>query len=235
MFKKIAATILTASILMFSLTAFALTLDEAKTNIDKWASEKRLGAKDHSQAVATLQGLVNKGVPVEHAYQVVEASVNHGVKGRDLAGIAKSIESVGPAARRDAASVAANAIQHKYNARETVQMTNTFGKAVASGASAGGTLRVMSSGINKGLGTGKVMTAASAYAGEIKSGTAPEKASENAMRTMDRQRTSEDGRDGFRDINHGSMGNGSGMDHGFRMGNGADSGMGPGMMGRPRM
>ncbi len=235
MFKKVVTTIVTASILMFSLTAFALTLDEAKTNIDKRASDKKLGAKDHSQAIATLQGLVKKGVPVEHAYQVVEASINQGMKGKDLAEIAKSVESVGPAARRGAASVAANAIQHKYNAQETAQMANTFGKTVAAGAPAGGTLQVMSSGINKGLGTGKIITAASTYSGEIKSGTAPDKASENAMRTMDRQRTAESDQDGFRDMNHGNMGNGSGMDHGFRMGNGAGSGMGPGMMGGPRM
>ena len=64
---------------------------------------RSLNAKDHSQAVTTLQGLVDKGVPVDHAYRVVEASINQGMKGKDLAEVAKSIEAAGPAARKDAA------------------------------------------------------------------------------------------------------------------------------------
>lgn len=228
--KKLLTAIMTGSILMFGTAAFALTLNEAKANVDKQATEKKLNAQDHSQAVNTLQGLVDKGVPVDHAYRVVEASINQGIKGKDLAEVAKSIETAGSAARKDAASVAADAIQHKYNAGETAQMTNTFGKTVAAGAPADKTSQVMSNGINKGLGAGRITAATNAYAGEIKSGTAPDKAADNAMRTMDRERTMQQDRDMSRDRDH--MGDGSGMARGSGMDHG--SGMGPGMGGSRR-
>jgi hypothetical protein len=183
--KKLLTIIVTGSILLFGVSAFALTMDEAKANIDKQATEKKLGAKDHSRAVTTLQGLVDKGVPVEHAYRVVEASINQGIKCKDLAKIATSIERTAPAARTEAAAVAADAIQHRYSARETVQMTNAFGKTVATGAPADKTTQVMCSGINKGLKTSRIVATANTYAGEIRSGTAPDKAVENADHTMD--------------------------------------------------
>lgn len=236
MLKKFLMTGVAGSILMFGAAAIALTLDEAKVNIDKQATEKKFEAKDRSQAVATLQGLVDKGVPVEHAYRVVEASINQGMKGKDLAEVAKSIEHAGPAARKDAASVAADAIQHKYSSRETVQMTNAFGKTVAAGAPADKTSEVMTSGIHRGLGAGKITAAANAYAGEIKSGTAPGNAAENATRTMDQDRTMQQDRIMSHDhMGDGSgMGHGAGMDHGSGMGYGAGSGMGPGMGGPGR-
>jgi hypothetical protein len=209
------------------MTAFALTVDDAKTSIDRHATEKKLNAQDHSQAVKTLQGLVDKGVPVDHAYRVVEASISQGMKGQDLAEVARSIEAAGPAARKDAASVAADTIQHKYTVRDTVQMTNTFGKTVAAGAPADRTSQMMSNGINKGVGAGKITTATNAYAGEIRSGTAPDKAANNAVRTMDRDRTRQHDRDMSHDRDHRGagtgMGGGMGMDH--------RSGMGPGMGG----
>jgi len=228
--RKLLMTVLTGSILIFGTTTFALTLDEATTNIDKQATEKKLDAKDHSQATATLQGLVAKGVPVEHAVRVVEASINQGMKGKDLADVAGSIETAG-GARKEAAAIAAEAIEHKYSARETVQMTNTFGKTVAAGAPADKTAQVMSSGINKGVQAGKITAATNAYAGEIRSGTAPDKAAENATRTMDRDRTMRHDRDMTHDRDH--MGSGSGMDHGMDHGPGMGSGAGPGM-GGPR-
>ena len=40
----------------------------------------------------TLQKLVQNGVPVEHAYRVVEASINQGIKGQELAEIARTME-----------------------------------------------------------------------------------------------------------------------------------------------
>jgi hypothetical protein len=223
--KKVLTILMTGSMLLFGMTAFALTVDEAKTDIDRQAAEKKLNAQDHSQAVKTLQGLVDKGVPVDHAYRVVEASINQGMKGRDLAEVARSIEAAGPGARKDAASVAAEAIRHRYTARETVQMTNTFGKTVAAGAPADRTFQVMSNGINKGVGAGKITTATNAYAGEIRSGTAPDQAADNATRTMDRDRTMQHDRD----MTHDHMGAGSGMNGGMGMDHG--SGMGPGMGG----
>jgi hypothetical protein len=224
--KKVLTTLMTGSILLFGMTAFALTENEAKTNIDRQATAKKLNAQDHSQAVKTLQGLVDNGVPVDHAYRVVEASINQGMKGQDLAEVARSIEAAGPGARKDAATVAADAIQHKYTARETVQMTSTFGKTVAAGAPVDKTSQVMSNGINKGVGAGKITAATTAYAGEIKSGTAPDKAADNATRTMDKNGTRQHDRDMARDSDH--MGGGSGMDRGG-MGMDHGSGMGSGM------
>ncbi len=229
--KKLLTIFLTGSMLLVGARAFALTLDEAKTDIDKQATEKKLGAKDHSQATATLQRLVDRGVPVEHAYRVVEASIDQGIKGKDLAEVAKSIESTGPGARTNAASVAADAIQHKYTARDTVQMTNTYGKTVAAGAPVDGATQVMSHGITNGIPAGQITAAANTYAGEIRSGTAPGKAAENATRTMDRDR--------HRMHDHDHMGSGPGMDHGIDHGGGMGPGAGPGMggmggMGGPR-
>ncbi len=216
MLKKLLSGIFAAGILLSGAAAFALTMDEAKANIDKQASAKKLGAGDHSQAVATLQGLVDKGVPIEHAYRVVEASINQGIKGKELAGIAKSIEAAGPAARKDAATVATDAIQHKYSGRETAQLTNTFGKTVASGAPADKTSQVMTTGIGKGLGENRVIAATNRFAGDIKSGMAPDKAAENATRTMDRDRTMQQDRDMTRD----RMGDRQGMGPGSGMGSG---------------
>jgi hypothetical protein len=221
--KKLVTIIVTGSILLVGMTAFALTVDEAKNNIDRQATEKKLNAQDRSQAVKTLQGLVDKGLPVDHAYRVVEASINQGMKGKDLAEVARSIEAAGPAARKDAASVAADAIQHKYTVRDTVQMTNTFGKTVAAGAPVDKTSQVMSNGINKGVEAAKITAATNVYAGEIKSGTAPDKAADNATRTMDKDRTRQHDRDMARDRDH--MVTGSGTDH---SGMGTDHGAGMG-------
>ncbi len=229
--KKLLTVLITGSMLLFGTAAFALTLDEAKTGIDKQAAEKKLDAKDHSQATATLQRLVDQGVPVEHAYRVVDAAINQGLKGKDLAEVAKSIESAGPGARKDAATVAADAIQHRYTARETVEMTNTFGKTVAAGAPVDKTTQVLSHGITNGVPAGKITAAANGYAGAIRSGTAPDKAADDATRTMDRDR--------HMHHDHDRMGSGPGMDHGMDHGGGMGPGAGPGMggpggMGGPR-
>ncbi len=230
--KKLLTAIAAGCVLLFGTAAFALTLDEAKTGIDKQSTAKKLSAQEHSQAVSTLQGLVEKGVPVDHAYRVVDAAINQGLKGKDLAEVARSIETAAPGARKDAAAVAADAIRHRYTAHETVQMTSTFGRTVASGAPAGRTAEVMSHGITKGVGAGGITAAMNTYAGEIKSGTAPDRAAENATRTMDRDRTMEHDRNMSQD--HDRMGSGPGMDHGSGMGPGAGAGPGMGGMGGPK-
>lgn len=221
--KKILMMVLAGSMLLFGTTVFALTMDEAKVQIDKQAAEKNLSASDHSHAVATLQGLVDKGVPVEHAYRVVDASINHGIKGKDLSEVAKSVENTTPAARKDAAGVAADAIRHRYTVRETVQLTNSFGKAVEAGAQPGQASQVMTQGINKGHGAGSITAAMNTYAEQVRAGTPAGRAADTAARTMDRDRTMQQDRDMMHDRDH--MGTGSGMDHGG-MDHGA--GMGPG-------
>jgi len=73
--------------------ALAMTPDEAKTTIRQQAVGKGLDAKDVSQAVSTLEQLIAKGVPVEHAYDVVKAAIDGGVRGTDLAAIARKTPS----------------------------------------------------------------------------------------------------------------------------------------------
>ncbi len=133
MLRKSIITFIAGAMLLFGGTVFALTLDEAKADIDRHATEKKLGAADHSQATTVLQELVNKGVPVEHAYNVVNAAINEGIRGKDLAAIAKSIEANNPDARKGAADVAATAIKHRYTAQETVKAMNSYRASVASG------------------------------------------------------------------------------------------------------
>jgi len=222
--NKLVTTIVTGGMLLFGTAAFALTLDEARATIDKEAMERKLDAKDRSQATATLRRLVDKGVPVEHAFRVVDAAINQGMNGRDLAEVAGSIESTGPGARKDAAAAAADAIHHRYTAHETVQMMNAFGKTVAAGAPAEGTSWVMSRGIDKGTGATRITAAMHAYSREIRSGTPPDKAAANADRAMDRDKTRQQDRDMSRDRDRTS--GGSGMDHGSGPGAGAGPGMG---------
>lgn len=80
-----------AGLLAISLSgaAWAMTPDEAKTAIRQQARGQGLQAKDVSQAVNTLEQLVAKGVPVDHAYDVVKAAINDGVRGTELAAIAR--------------------------------------------------------------------------------------------------------------------------------------------------
>ncbi len=228
---KKALTITMTGIFLFAAAAFALTLDEAKTHIDKQATDRNLSATDHSQAITTLQGLVDKGVPVEQANRVVEESINHNIKGKDLAAVTKSVVETRTDARKEAATVAADAIQHKYTARETVQMTNTFGKTVTAGAPPDKTSQVMSNGISKGVGAGSITTAMNGFSAEIRSGASPDRAAAAATQAMDRGATMQQDRDMSRD----HMGAGAGMDHGgMDHGAGMGPGAGPGMGGSRR-
>ena len=99
-------------------TAWAQTQDEARVEIQKHADEKRLNAEDRTAAVETLNALVQKGVPVERAYEVVEAAINKDIKGPELADIAKYIQD-----RRDegvtADAAAAETVSHIE--RDTMQ------------------------------------------------------------------------------------------------------------------
>ena len=99
-------------------TAWAQTQDEARVEIQKHADEKGLNAKDRTAAVETLNTLVQKGVPVERAYEVVEAAINKDIKGPELADIAKYIQD-----RRDegvtADAAAAETVSHIE--RDTMQ------------------------------------------------------------------------------------------------------------------
>ena len=104
-----AAVVVVASFLFMGGISEALTLDEAKAQVEKQAAEKRLTAGERTAAVENLQKMVQNGVPAEYAAKVVDASINAGIKGKELAAIAHSIVSVPSDARDEAAAVAAYA------------------------------------------------------------------------------------------------------------------------------
>ena len=71
--------------------AWAMSQDEAKTQLRQDAVKQGFAAKDVSQALATLNDLIQKGVPVDQAYKVVDACVDQGIRGKDLADVAKTM------------------------------------------------------------------------------------------------------------------------------------------------
>mgnify|MGYP006382340581 CR=1 FL=1 len=92
MFKTRVFMTVIAMTLVLGGAAYALTQEEARTRVEKQAADKGWTAQERSQATETLQKLVQNGVPVEHAYRVVEASINQGIKGQELAEIARTME-----------------------------------------------------------------------------------------------------------------------------------------------
>ena len=220
MLRKISLVAVVISLLAFGGIANAITIDEAKAKVEKEATERNLTSADRSEAVTTLQGLVEKGVPVEHAYNVVDASINQGIKGKELAEIAKSIESAKPEARKDAAFVATRAVEKKYNTKETVQMVNKFSQTVEKGSPSEKTAEVMTRNMDSGVSSKQVINSTERFGKDIKSGMSPERAMERSMlMEKDRERMgSESG-----------MGKGSGTGFGSGMGHGSDMGMGSGM------
>ena len=220
MLRKISLVAVVISLLAFGGIANAITIDEAKAKVEKEATERNLTSADRSEAVTTLQGLVEKGVPVEHAYNVVDASINQGIKGKELAEIAKSIESAKPEARKDAAFVATRAVEKKYNTKETVQMVNKFSQTVEKGSPSEKTAEVMTRNMDSGVSSKQVINSTERFGKDIKSGMSPERAMERSM-LMEKYRE--------RMGSESGMGKGSGTGFGSGMGHGSDMGMGSGM------
>ncbi len=137
-------------------------------------------------------------------------------------------------------SVAAFAFTPDEVKANTGKQTTERKLRVKDHAQANRTSAIMSNGINKEHGPGKVATAANAPTGGNKYGT-PGKATKKGPHNMDSNRNGNRHHDrGMdhainRDMTHNHMGSGqgmaygSGMNHGSHMGYGAGSGMGPGM------
>ena len=77
---------------------------------------------------------MEKGVPVEHASKVVDACIDKGIR-KELSNIAKSIESVTPDARDEAATVANDAIAHNYKTKDVINTVEALDIAVKDGQS----------------------------------------------------------------------------------------------------
>lgn len=87
-----AAAFILAISLLAAGSAYALTKEEAMARAEKRATERGLIASEKSVAVKTLSDLVAQGVPVDHALRVVTAAIDGGVRGEELAAIARSMD-----------------------------------------------------------------------------------------------------------------------------------------------
>lgn len=85
-----------AGILMLGLglsSAFAMTEVEARAAVSEHAKASKWEDKHRTEAVNTLNKLMQDGVPVDKAYDVVNACIDKGIRGADLAKIAKDIDT----------------------------------------------------------------------------------------------------------------------------------------------
>lgn len=78
-----------------SLPAWALTEAEARIGIEQQAANQQLDTDDRTAAVEAMSTLVQKGMPVERAYELVEAAIAKGVRGPQFADFAKYVENRG--------------------------------------------------------------------------------------------------------------------------------------------
>ena len=74
-------------------SAFAMTEDEARLAVGEHAKASKWEDKYRTEAVNTLNKLMQDGVPVDKAYAVVNACIDKGIRGSDLAKIAKDIDT----------------------------------------------------------------------------------------------------------------------------------------------
>jgi hypothetical protein len=68
-------------------------LARAASRLTQAASDRGLSAADGSQAVAVLQRLAGRGLPVRHALQVVMTAVERGRRGGEIGTLAEGVES----------------------------------------------------------------------------------------------------------------------------------------------
>ncbi len=181
-----AAVVVVASFLFFGGISEALTIDEAKAQIEKQAAEKRLTTQEQTAAVENLQKLVQNGVPVEHAAKVVNAGINAGIKGKELAAITQSIVSVPSDARDEAAAVAAYAVTHKYKAKDVANTVETMNGAVKSGTKPDVAEKMVTMCMDKGMSMDEMKDTMKNFINDTKKGTSPEKAMEHAAAYADK-------------------------------------------------
>lgn len=144
-------------------SAFAMSEDEARTAVSEHAKASKWEDKYRTEAVNTLNKLIQDGVPVDKAYDVVNACIDKGIRGPDLAQVAQDID-----ARMDKGTSAEAAVKEAMNRIE--QRATRDGRDQArdaareharehardhggSGYGAGG--REMSGGAGGGFGTGR--------------------------------------------------------------------------------
>lgn len=148
-------------------TASAMTEVEARAAVSEHAKASKWEDKYRTEAVNTLNKLMQDGVPVDMAYDVVNACIDKGIRGSDLAKIAKDIDTrmdkgvSAETAVKDAMSRIEQYATHDGRdqardvAREqTREQTRDHG-GMGSGYGAGAGSSEMGSGAGSGYGTGR--------------------------------------------------------------------------------
>lgn len=102
--------------------AWAFSEKDARAELEKHAVDARLASKDRSAALSALSALVSKGVPVEQAYEIVEAGIDKGMTAKEFGDMSKYVET----RREQGASVkaAANELASRIEQREAAQQNH---------------------------------------------------------------------------------------------------------------
>lgn len=87
-------------------TASAMTEVEARAAVNEHAKASKWEDKYRTEAVNTLSKLIQDGVPVDMAYDVVNACIDKDIRGSDLAQVARDIDT-----RMDKGASAETAVQ----------------------------------------------------------------------------------------------------------------------------
>ena len=74
-------------------SAFAMTEGEARAAVSEHAKASKWEEKHRSEAVNVLNQLMQEGVSVDNAYEVVNTCIDKNIRGTDLAQVAKDIDT----------------------------------------------------------------------------------------------------------------------------------------------
>lgn len=144
-------------------SAFAMSEDEARAAVSEHAKAGKWEDKYRTEAVNTLNKLIQDGVPVDKAYDVVNACIDKGIRGSDLAQVAKDIDIrmdkgvSAEAAVKDAMSRIEQYATHdrRDQARDAAREQTHDHGGMGSGYGAGAGGSEMGGGAGSGYGTGR--------------------------------------------------------------------------------
>lgn len=144
-------------------SASAMTEVEARAAVSEHAKASKWEDKYRTEAVNTLNKLMQDGVPVDKAYAVVNACIDKGIRGSDLAKIAKDIDTrmdkgaSAETAVKDAMSRIEQYATHdgRDQARDAAREQTRDHGGMGSGYGAGAGGSEMGGGAGSGYGTGR--------------------------------------------------------------------------------
>lgn len=102
--------------------AWAFSEKDARAELEQHAADARLASKDRSAALSALSALVSEGVPLEQAYDIVEAGIDNGMTAKEFGDMSKYVET----RREQGTSVkaAANELAARIEQREAAQQNH---------------------------------------------------------------------------------------------------------------